>query len=493
MAIEDSNSLKLIKEAAHKSEMLQSLFNSIDAAVRSKAPLLMAKLERECQQSGDFAACFDGTKALKLLVAIGEIAAMKPGEENAHEAHLLALSFSPLPPGSTPEQFSLRVTEALENDIPFLSRTATEEWISEWVVNQAPREHAIEVRGMYNRLTAAEKKDSHAVAARVVDIIAAAVDPLLALREGLRRGGVNEFIGLAVDGPGRRPHGMGSGKGSGKGGGKGSGSVHGAGAGWSGGKGSGKGGKGSSSSSQRHTCCSVPPPHGPMCDRAHPPPCWRDPRERPEIPKRLCDNAVFMSGLAKDRLENANRIGVSSLEVQCAETIGVLTDIDYSQWPLAEMDDALDVPPELVSEADKWTRTQADLANLDRSAKLAKLQIDLARERAQNALLIDEASAMALDEAAAKAYFITAVVTLLATGLGGDRCHHVTDLCGSTASGSPESAFTSRRGSRLVQKANNFIRRRFPTRTLRHHCRYNVAVLHPKRGVTQSGTDRRYI
>jgi len=420
MAIEDSNSLKLIKEAAHKSEMLQSLFNSIDAAVRSKAPLLMAKLERECQQSGDFAACFDGTKALKLLVAIGEIAAMKPGEENAHEAHLLALSFSPLPPGSTPEQFSLRVTEALENDIPFLSRTATEEWISEWVVNQAPREHAIEVRGMYNRLTAAEKKDSHAVAARVVDIIAAAVDPLLALREGLRRGGVNEFIGLAVDGPGRRPHGMGSGKGSGRGGGKGSGSVHGAGAGWSGGKGSGKGGKGSSSSSQRHTCCSVPPPHGPMCDRAHPPPCWRDPRERPEIPKRLCDNAVFMSGLAKDRLKNANRIGVSSLEVQCAETIGVLTDIDYSQWPLAEMDDALDVPPELVSEADKWTRTQADLANLDRSAKLAKLQIDLARERAQNALLIDEASAMALDEAAAKAYFITAVVTLLATGLGGE-------------------------------------------------------------------------
>ena len=45
---------------------------------------------------------------------------------------------------------------------------------------------------------------------------------------------------------------------------------------------------------------------------------------------------------------------------------------------------------------------------------------ELARERAQNALLIDEAGAMALDEAAAKAYFITAVVTLLATGLGGD-------------------------------------------------------------------------
>jgi hypothetical protein len=157
---------------------------------------------------------------------------------------------------------------------------------------------------------------------------------------------------------------------------------------------------------------------------------------------------------------------------------------------ISEMDDVLDVPPELVSEADKWTKTQADR---DRSARLAMLEIDLARERAQNALLIDEASAMALDEAAAKAYFITAVVTLLATGLGGDRCHHVTDLCGSTASGSPESAFTSRRGSRLVQKANNFIRRRFPTRTLRHHCSYNVAVLHPKRGVTQSGTDRRYI
>jgi hypothetical protein len=249
--------------------------------------------------------------------------AWKPLPADLHEAHLLALSFSPLPPGSTSEQYSQRVSDALENDIPFLSRPATVEWISEWVVNQAPREHAIEVRGMYNRLSTDEKKDSHAVAARVVDIIAAAVDPLLALREGLRKGGVNEFIGLADDGPGRRPHGMGSGgKGSGKGG-KGAGNAHGAGAGSSGGKGSGKGGKGSSSSSQRYTCCSVPPPIGPMCDRAHPPPCWRDPRERPEIPKRLCDNAVFMSGLAKDRLENANRIGVASLEVQCSETIGV--------------------------------------------------------------------------------------------------------------------------------------------------------------------------
>jgi len=42
----------------------------------------------------------------------------------------------------------------------------------------------------------AEKKDSHAVAAKVIDIIAAAVDPLLALKEGLRKAGVNEFIGI---------------------------------------------------------------------------------------------------------------------------------------------------------------------------------------------------------------------------------------------------------------------------------------------------------
>ena len=323
MTIEDSNALKATKEASHKSEMLQSLFNSIETAVRPRAPLLMSKLERECKQTGAFAKCFDGAKALTILIAMGEVKAMKPGEENAHEAHLLALSFSPLPPGSAPEQYSQRVSDALENHIPFLSRPATEEWIADWVVGQAPREHAIEVRNMYNKLGTAEKADSHAVAARVVDIIAAAVDPLVALRDGLRKGGVNEFIGLTDDGPGRRPHGMGSGgKGSGKGG-KGAGNAHGAGAGSSGGKGSGKGGKGSSSSSQRYTCCSVPPPIGPMCDRAHPPPCWRDPRERPEIPKRLCDNAVFMSGLAKDRLENANRIGVASLEVQCSETIGV--------------------------------------------------------------------------------------------------------------------------------------------------------------------------
>ena len=49
---------------------------------------------------------------------------------------------------------------------------------------------------------------------------------------------------------------------------------------------------------------------------------------------------------------------------------------------------------------------------------------------------------------------------------------------------------------KALYKANNFIQRRFPTRTLRNHCSYNVAVLHcyiPK-GVAQSGTeDRRYI
>ena len=55
------------------------------------------------------------------------------------------------------------------------------------------------------------------MASKVIDIMSRAVDPSVALREALREAGASEFIGLATDGPGRRPGGLGESKGKGKG------------------------------------------------------------------------------------------------------------------------------------------------------------------------------------------------------------------------------------------------------------------------------------
>ena len=167
---------------------------------------LMAKLERAHAFPPPYQESYDGAAALRALVAMGGVSAMKPGENVSHEGHLLALELSSLPPGATADQFSLRVTTALEKHIPYLKRVATPEWTAEWVSQQAPREHRVEVTQMYDALSATEKTDAHLVASKVVDIMARAVDPSVALREGLREAGASEFIGLAVDGPGRRPH-----------------------------------------------------------------------------------------------------------------------------------------------------------------------------------------------------------------------------------------------------------------------------------------------
>ena len=140
MTITDANDLKARKRAAFTSEIAQSMFDALDRAVRPQAPLLWAKLERTCKQSPPFEHCFDGGEALRILVAMGDAAAMQPGEESMHEAHMLTLTLKPLPEGSTPEQFSQRVSTALELHVPFLARPFTPAQIAEWVVAQAPRE-----------------------------------------------------------------------------------------------------------------------------------------------------------------------------------------------------------------------------------------------------------------------------------------------------------------------------------------------------------------
>eukprot|EP00964_Phaeocystis_antarctica_P104071 scaffold69256_cov36-Phaeocystis_antarctica.AAC.1 len=64
-----------------------------------------------------------------------------------------------------------------------------------------------------------------------------------------------------------------------------------------------------------------------MCNHAHPHPCWRDPRESAVIPAKLCKNEGLMKDLNKDRLTNANRLGVTCLPVTCGEeVIGMLLE-----------------------------------------------------------------------------------------------------------------------------------------------------------------------
>ena len=78
---------------------------------------------------------------------------MIPGEDASHDAALLALQLKPLAKGSSPDEFSARVTYSIENHMPSLERPfANGTAISAWVVKQVPLEHGIEVRGMFNAL-----------------------------------------------------------------------------------------------------------------------------------------------------------------------------------------------------------------------------------------------------------------------------------------------------------------------------------------------------
>ena len=60
MSVDDANALKVEQRASHLSEMLHKLYKQILAAVRPKAPLLYAKLERTCKHGVPFAEFHDG-------------------------------------------------------------------------------------------------------------------------------------------------------------------------------------------------------------------------------------------------------------------------------------------------------------------------------------------------------------------------------------------------------------------------------------------------
>ena len=68
-SVSDANTLKLEQRASHLSELLHTFYKQIIAAVRPKAPLLYAKLERLCKQASPFQAFSDGRIAWDILVA----------------------------------------------------------------------------------------------------------------------------------------------------------------------------------------------------------------------------------------------------------------------------------------------------------------------------------------------------------------------------------------------------------------------------------------
>ena len=67
LSVSDANELKIEQRASHLSEMLHTLYKQIIAAVRPKAPLLYAKLERTCKQGDPFAEFHDGCIAWGIL------------------------------------------------------------------------------------------------------------------------------------------------------------------------------------------------------------------------------------------------------------------------------------------------------------------------------------------------------------------------------------------------------------------------------------------
>ena len=59
-----------MSNASHLSELLHTFYKQIIAAVRPKAPLLYAKLERTCRQGVPFEEFHDGSIAWGILVAM---------------------------------------------------------------------------------------------------------------------------------------------------------------------------------------------------------------------------------------------------------------------------------------------------------------------------------------------------------------------------------------------------------------------------------------
>ena len=278
LVVIEGNRLRDDQWASHDSEMRLSLFQSIYAALKPNAPLLLNKLESRCKQDVPFQTVNDGVKAWKMINDMGKSDAQLPGEAVNYDAHLLTLELQPLSDSATPDDFAVRVSDAIDNIFPYLKRKySTPEEIGEWVLSQVPDKHGAECRTVVRTLSADEKRDPHKVASVCVDAMAKARPAIVMLRKGP----LADLIRL-VDEPrtgsgqyGRRMRSLPSAHDPGE-------------------KGecaekdavgqsqrppvpTGKGRNGQFDRKNRERpVCSVSAPRGPMCKRGHSGPCWRD-------------------------------------------------------------------------------------------------------------------------------------------------------------------------------------------------------------------------
>ena len=154
MSIQDTNVLRTNQKAAHDSEVRDTLFISLQMALKPNAPLFLDKLETQHKQGGSFASRYDGVGAWNAIVDRGKTSAQLPGEASNHDAKLTMLDMKPLSDDATPDQFSKRVKDAITNTLPYLKRPfASKLDESQWVLEQLPERYGAEARGKFAALS----------------------------------------------------------------------------------------------------------------------------------------------------------------------------------------------------------------------------------------------------------------------------------------------------------------------------------------------------
>ena len=268
----------------------------------------------------------DGVSAFRALEnALVTNAVARPGEAISHDDVLMKLRLQPMEDGCTVDEFSSRVNNAMVNHIPFLDRPFTNQTaISRWVIQQLPPALAVDGRSLVRTMTVAQMADTPGVVEACIDLVSSANDSNKNFKE------ITEMIGAAIPGgeqQGRRPAGLG--KGGGRGG-DSSGGRGGKGAG-AGGKGAGgKGSGGRAASKPKPTACSVLPPRGAMCDKAHHNDCWRDPKCSTALPDWVKPEVVVQ--IDKDKKANALRLHEAVVARKAAgEFAGSVSEGDAAQ------------------------------------------------------------------------------------------------------------------------------------------------------------------
>ena len=309
-------------------EVQNEFWLAIEMCMYDVAPIRMAAIKSaHAMTHPNPVTWVDGVAAFKELErALVTDAVAAPGEAFCHDDELQRLRTEHIHDGCTVDEFSSRVNTALVKVIPFLDRPFKDSTaISRWVIGQLPVDLAPDGRGLRRALTDAEMADTKKVLAECIIIV----------QQANEQRNVTETIGLA-DETGRRPAGLGRGRGRGNY----DGSNNGRGRGRGGGSGGGSGAsnvtnRGSethySDGTLRPTSCSVQPPRGPMCDRKHKPPCWRDPCCDVALPARL--KPELAKSIEADRVANGRRLNeaVKPRQKQQSGVVGIMTESDLEQ------------------------------------------------------------------------------------------------------------------------------------------------------------------